>query len=505
MKLLRFITGLFVSVSVCGLMSCADGYESPNGFDVGVNDQNLETPSKLTFQVNAEGTEATITWPLVMGALGYQVTMADVTNPDSMKIVDKYDNYLVDGCSMTVAVTEDSKYSFSMQVIGDTERGNKDGEKLDTMFATMVPSIATIPNGADIYEFMQQNPIDTMNWGKEIAVELEPGANYTMSGPVDFQGFNMTVRGNKSKPAIVELTTDSAAFYTYTGFKLKYIRFDMTNSNTKGLVCMSNKNLPDSIKSDNHPEFLRSGAQIKGIYNIFDPVYISDCWVKNLHRSLVHDNNVSCAWWTLIINNCIIQVANEKGGGGTGLIAFDNTGKLIKNVSITKSTIYNIYDNSSAYFLRFSHQSNAMPEKVYGNVSSYYASWDFVLQNCTLSKMYTGQKWVNNVNGQGFTCLIDHNILYDLFQPSRRISEKGGTMTYRFNYAWRTDENADGVGAGYKDAYGTPFASAEENCLEGVNLTKELDLNDDNNGGINFKPSIYEAVANGCGDPRWLK
>ena len=78
-------------------------------------------------------------------------------------------------------------------------------------------------------------------------------------------------------------------------------------------------------------------------------------------------------------------------------------------------------------------------------------------------------------------------------------------MTYRFNYAWRTDQDADGVGADRKDTYGTPFASAEENCLEGVDLTKELDLTDDNNGGINFKPSIFEAVANGCGDPRWLK
>ena len=506
MKTLKILTGILVSASICMLAGCADGYESPNGFDVGVNGQKLITPDSLTFQVNAEGTEATISWPLVLGALGYQVTMTDVTNPDSAAIVGKYDNYLVDGCSMTVPVSEDSKYAFSMQVIGDPDRKNADGEKLDTIFATMVPSVATIPSGSDIYEFLTANPIDSSFVGKEIAVELEAGGNYTMSGPIDFQGFNMTVRGNKSKPAIVEVKADSAVFYTYSGLKLKYIRFDMTGCNGNGFVCMSNNNLPDSILSDNHPDFLRSGTQVKGIYNIFDPIYIANCWFKNLHKGLVYDNNVSCAWWTLIIDNCIIQSANEKNG--KGFIAFDSgasAGRLIKNISITNSTIYNIYDNSSAYFLRYGNPSNAMPEKVYGNVSADYASWSFVLQKCTLSKMYTGQKWVNNINGQGFTCLIDHNILYDLYQPSRRISEKGGTMTYRFNYAWRTDQDADGVGADRKDTYGTPFASAEENCLEGVDLTKELDLTDDNNGGINFKPSIFEAVANGCGDPRWLK
>ncbi|MFT3753131.1 MAG: DUF4992 family lipoprotein [Paludibacter sp.] len=54
--------GFLVIACMLLLGSCAEGYESPNGFDVGVNNQQLKTPAadSIRFAVNSEGTQATI-------------------------------------------------------------------------------------------------------------------------------------------------------------------------------------------------------------------------------------------------------------------------------------------------------------------------------------------------------------------------------------------------------------------------------------------------------------
>ncbi|MGN0221743.1 MAG: DUF4992 family lipoprotein [Prevotella sp.] len=492
-------TGL-LSLAIGGVMmldSCADGYDSPNGFDVGVSNQTLVTPGSLTFKVNTDGTEATISWPLVLGAKGYEVTMKNIDDPEAPTVVDGYDRKLVDGCSMTASIAEDSRYSFEFRVIGDNERDNRDGEKIDTVFSTLVPSVATIPAGSDIYQYLLDNPIDSV--GGEVAIDLEPGGHYTMTGDVDFCHFNMTLRGNKVHPAFIDMQ-GGAKFLTHSGLKMKFLRIDMTNSTADGLLKMSENNLPDSIKSDNL-EYMRNGSLIKNIYIIQDPVYLSDVWVKNLPNALVHDGSTyECAWWNLTINDCIIQMKNE---GSTSFISFESKGRLIKNIYIKNSTIYNVVDNSKAYFLRFNNQSNSNPQKVFGNTTSEMGSWYFTMSNVTLSKAMSGQKWANNVNGTGFYCRFDHSIFYDLFQPFRRIAEKGGNFTMKFNFFYNPKDEGD-TDYTRKDTSGAPFASLYNPLFPAESLTRELDLEAEN-GGVDFTPGEKEIVYNNGGDTRWLR
>ena len=484
---------LVATIAMCG--SCADGYESPDGFDTGVKNQTLITPDSLTFKVSTDGTQATISWPLIMGSKGFLVTMMNIDDAENPVVVDDYDGKLVDGCSMTATIAEDSKYSFSFQAIGDTKRGNRDGEQFDTIFSTLVPSICTIPNGSDIYTYLQENPLDSV--GGEVAIDLEPGGEYTMSGPVDFQYFNMTFRGNKVKPAIVKMT-GNAAFYTYSGLKFKFLRFDMTECTATGFLCMSNTNLPDSILSQNLG-YMRNGSPIKGIYNILDPIYFSDVWFKNLSGSFIYDNEVSCAWWNLTVTDCIIQMNNTK----RTFISFEKKGVGIKYLTIKNSTIYNICDNSTSYFLRFSNQSSANPQKIWGTTNSELASWNFVLSRVTLSRCFTGQKWANNINGTGFGCRFDHTIFYHLYQPFRRILEKGfaaGTSSMKFNFFYNPDSPTD---SDYKrDVNGAPCASLYDPMFEG-DVNQELDFSKPN-GGVNFTPLETVIVENNGGDPRWL-
>lgn len=493
-KLSCFVCAIAAMLTIS---SCAEGYESPDGFDAGVNNQTLATPDSLSFAVSTDGTSATISWPLVVGAEGYLVTMKNIDDPDNPVIVDDYDSKLIDGCQMTASVAEDSKYSFSFQVIGDVDRKNKDGERLDTIFSTLVPSVATIPDGSDIYQYLQDNPIDSV--GGEVAIDLEPGGHYTMTGPVDFQYFNMTFRGNKAKPAYVTMS-GNAAFYTYSGLKFKFLRFDMTDCTANGLICMSNTNLPEAIRSQNLG-YMRNGSLINNIYNILDPIYLSDVWVKNLPKALVHDNSVYCAWWNLTVTNCIIQMNNATS---TSFISFEKNGAGIKYLTINNSTIYNIVPNSSAYFLRFYNQSNSNPQKVWGTTDTEMSSWYFTLSHVTLSRCMTGQKWANNINGTGFGCKFDHTIFYDLYQPFRRILEKGfsaGTSSMKFNFFYNPKDAND---TDYTRAVnGAPCASLYDPQFKG-DVNQELDL-EQSDGGVNFTPGETVIIENEGGDPRWLK
>lgn len=91
MLLTAFALALF-----CG---CADGYESPAGFDLGVRNTQMKTPEQqdITFTVSTDGSTATLSWPLVAGAGGHEVTFTNVDNPENPVIIDGYDKKIVDG------------------------------------------------------------------------------------------------------------------------------------------------------------------------------------------------------------------------------------------------------------------------------------------------------------------------------------------------------------------------------------------------------------------------
>lgn len=485
------------------LASCAEGYDSPNGFDVGVNNQTLVTPDSLTFKVSTDGKTATVSWPLVLGAEAYEVTMLDVTNPDSAIVVDDYLEKAVDGCSMTATVSEDSKYTFAFKVIGDAKRGNKDGLQKDTVFSTLVPSILTIPDGSDIYQVWDslKTQLTADSTASEVAIDLEPGGHYELSGPVDFSFLDMTFRGNKKNPAFIHMT-DSGAFYTYTGLKMKYLRIDMSDCNALGIVRMSEKNLPAYILSDNLG-FIRNGSVLKNVYHILKPIYFQDVWAKNMPNGLVNTNwslSNQNALWNLTITNCIFQMNNA---GTKGFICLEDKGKIIKNLIIKNSTIYNIVDNSKAYFWRYWNSSESNPQKVYGNTNSDLNSTTVSFSHVTLSKAFTGQKWCNNVNHTNMTLSYDHCIFYDLYQVFRRTLGENGTpsSSMKFNFWCNPDDDTD---TDYQrtDSSGAPSATKIDPEFAG-DILQPLDL-EKPNGGVDFTPTNAVVHDNFGGDARWL-
>ena len=73
------------------LASCAkDGYDDES-FDSGVNNTQVSSIAvdDITITPSADGKTQTISWPVVMGAGGYRVSLIDVSNPELMSAIPK--------------------------------------------------------------------------------------------------------------------------------------------------------------------------------------------------------------------------------------------------------------------------------------------------------------------------------------------------------------------------------------------------------------------------------
>ena len=499
----KLTNNICTTLGVLGVLllgSCAEGYESPDGFDLGVKNSKMETPiqDSISFKVSTDGKTATISWPTVAGADGHEVTFMNVDDPDNPVIIDGYDKKIVDGSKFTIPVTEDSKYKMLMRTLGNKELGNIDADTARTFnFSTLVPSVMTIPSGEEISSYIAAHPLDSVS--EEVAIDLEPNGVYTMSGTLDFGYHKLTFRGDKVHRPVVNMT-DDGHFETYTTLKVKYINFDMSESTAGGFIAMS-KTAPDNIKVENLWPYNISDKNpklSKGHYMVEDPIYIANCWFKNLPHAILYDNGLNCAFWYFTVSNCIVQMRNETKSN-IGFINLYTAGKAIKNIVIEKSTIYNTVDNASACFIRYQNQSNAQPSKTFGSYSAEYQSQSWTFSRTTFSKTYTGWRFVNNTSGNDFTLNVDHCIFNDVAQLYRMDM---GSKTYRFNFLWSPREDDINRNNNMKDSGKAPFASVYDPQFKG-DVTQELDFSLPN-GGVDFTPQEYEIVVNRGGDPRWL-
>ncbi len=492
--MLRKAQCLLLAVGLFLLGGCAIGYESPNGFDVGVRNTQMVTPDSFAYSIDKTGTVATVSWPLVLGAKCFEVSFWNVDDPENPVVIGDYDKKMVDGTSMKVSVAEDCNYKMEIRAIGNSELGNTDDpEPVVHSLTTMVPSVATIPSGSDIYEYLQANPLPEAT-SKEVAIDLEADGTYTCSGPVDFGGQKMTFRGNKLKWPTVKMTKNGA-FYTYSGLKFKFLKFDCAECEAGSLIFMSNAGLPDDIKSQNLGKYYRDGSVIKDIYMVEDPIYIADCWIKDLPKSMIHDNGVQVAFWNFTISNCIIQQKSN----GDPFINLQKKGRSIKEIEFKNSTIFNITDKGS-YWLRYNNASNATPSKTFGNMTSEYSNASVTVTNCTFSRTFVTGKMANNNRNSSTSTTVSFCVFYDIASVREWLAY-GTTKKYSFNF-WYAVTNPDTSDPTQKDTSGAPFASTYDPKFLG-DVKQSLDLTQPN-GGVNFAPGETQIKVNYAGDPRWL-
>jgi hypothetical protein len=476
--------------------SCNPSADYDEQFSGGVTNAQLESPQidETCFSTitNSDGSESVkLTWPVVFGAGGYNCNINIVNDPDNP--VGVVTDSIVDGCSIVFDKLEDTKYEIKLLSLGNSELNNKEAKTATSYaYSTLIPA-TTIPVGQDIAEFINNN---LKNDGSEQAFELVGGASYTMNGSVDFDLNKMTVRGDMSNHPTVTMGAD-AYFMTQAGLKVQWINFDCTSMTSTGLITLSGN--PSETISTETLGYKKDGANQNG-YVINDPVIIQECHIKNLQNSLLYGNKKNWSLRDFRIKNCIAQLNNAGSNPFIHLQGASNG--LIKNMTIENSTFYNLVKNSSAYFIRYSNQSNAQPKKIFGDSDN---STTHVISHCTFAKTFSNKDFANNMpNTNTVKTTVEYCIFYDVFRLYQYIQTQSYMLTPGntiFGVDGGTPNSTDT--GGRKDKLGNPYATLEDPDFVGPFL-QEFDLTQDK-GGVNFKPQGEVAVSNKSGDPRWYE
>lgn len=465
-KIRPIVSILCITIALL-ITSCVDGFKEGELFSSGVTGVTLESPkaNNIVFAPSADGTEVTISWPVVYGSGGYQFSLYNVDDPTKPVSVG-LENETVDGCSVKRELLEDTKYKVVIKTLGNEKSSNKEAATAsESLYSTLL--VATvIPSGTDLTQYFATNPIPSST--TELAYELESGGTYTMSGDVKTGLTNVTLRGNKIHHPTV--TMSAGAFISDgAGLKLKFIDFNCAAFTGKAFIAFNAIQNPAVIANS--------------WVTVTAPIAVQSCKITGLAKELLDDNNKKYAVQTLLIKNSII------GQNSTNQYFIYMQGGIIKDLNISNSTIYNTQVSTSNFI-----QYNAS-NRVTSNAAWNWASASVAVTNSTfwqvakLGQManYSGIAQKNN------DLIIQKNIFVDCGNQAviRRFAGGNTNMTRKLD----------------KNSY----------WFAGVFVTAEISANYDNSGShISTDPALKdpanadftvggaEQISARTGDPRWL-
>jgi len=354
--------GLLLAASLFLFGSCTVGLHEEGEFNPGVSNTILSAP-EVTARANADGSQTELSWPVVMGAGGYELTLYDINDPDNPRVVvvekamesseedipDKvetiiYENYFVDGSIVLVPRYEDTNYKLLIKSLGNPKYNNKDSETKEVLFTSIVPKLndTPIPAGTDLTQWFAENQTLINAQTEEFALELTGGETYKMSGPVNLGNHLFTLRSSdKTNLPTIEMEA-TASFVTETGLKIKYVNLDCTNMTDKNSSIIAYAKEPTIAKTQNH--YLIP----KGF-----PVVLQNCYVKNLKTHLFYDNDAAWAVYTQMIKNCVIELDQKTMDSNDASVAHNNKGFCF-DFEVLNSTIYSTTSSSKTFLVSYS-------------------------------------------------------------------------------------------------------------------------------------------------------
>ncbi|MBQ6204994.1 MAG: DUF4957 domain-containing protein [Prevotella sp.] len=481
-SLLAFATGGLL------LASCADdGYDDKERFESSVRNTQLASPKDATISASADGKSQTITWPVVHGAGGYQVTLYDASDMGKA-IVDS----LVEGCSVTFKREEDVNYVLRILAKGNTALGNTDAsEATQINFSTFTPTFKTIPAGSDLNEWFAANPI-AEDVTEMVNYDLEGGGQYTVSAVLDFDGHPVTLRSNsKSNPAKITYTTAESGITTTAAMSIKYLDFDCSGmEGTKGVFAFSKTTTVPAANTIDPAVYKWTGAYIS------NPISIVNCNFDNVNGYFFWDNAAKTWAETLLVDNCVVHLTPQTALGGG--VFWTNKAGQFNNLYVTNSTFYESPDNPGDYKYFYQAGMAKAPDLYVDNSSQQQTATNSVnYQNCTFYHVAWNNGQWGNYNGMQSKSysywIMTDCIFYDCSTsgsvPRRFLHGRSGQLHAVFNN--NTYMSADGTfqDPGSYDVSGTII---EEDPMFA------------NPSAGDFHISGATQVARKTGDPRWL-
>jgi len=478
----KICTVAFVGASVLFLTSCAkDGFDDES-FDGGVSNAQVAAISAddITITPSADGKSQTISWPVVMGAGGYRVSLIDAGNPDEPIINDS----IVDGCSVTGKREEDVNYKLTILTLGNAKKGNKDAAEVTSKeFSTFTKTYKTIPNGSDLNEWFAANPIPDDSIGRNLNYDLEAGGSYTISAALDFDAHWVTLRSNsKSNPATITYTDAASSINFAAPFNVKYLHFDCAGMAANiGVFGFSKE--PTAARDD-ATGFIIFGGNTTIVNSTFENVNGYFFWDNRKDQKI--------AATQFLIDNCLVELtppAFVKAG-----VIWTNKGGHINDLTITNSTFYNLTEAGDIYYFYQAGSYRAKDVGMASNSVNYKNSTFY-----RIGYLNNEGEWgnYNGMSGKAESYWTMTNCIFyscsakggvpRRFLHGKTYSASSGNVTFGNNTYMQADGSFDNVGS--YDTSGTQIEEDPQfaNPAEG-----------------DFHISGPTQVARKTGDPRWL-
>jgi hypothetical protein len=467
---------LFAIAVVLLLASCIDGYKDDWTFSSGVSNTTLLSPdsTKVVFSKDVKG-NLVVTWPVVYGAGGYQFSLYVVDDPNNPVAVGT-ENQVIDGCSATRPLFEDTRYKVVIKTLGNTKYNNKEALKASNVkYSTLLPAYAVIPDGTDLYQYFTNTAIPDST--HELAYELVANGKYTLSGPIDFQKHWLTIRGDKVHHPTITCGIAGRLRPT-AGFTLKYMNFDcnaIPGDVTDGALILFSATPDPAILSTANNSY----------YIIPKDIFLYSCNFTGINRRLIYDANVKYCLTSLSINNCIVQL-NALNDASGGIIYLQ--GGFANTFTIKSSTVYS-NAASAGFFLRYNNSGRPDRGGFVGGSINFF-------NNTFYNVVYTGQ--MGNYSGMSSSLVrlnLTQNIFYNCGSNAviRRLCVSSTSMVKSlYNNCYWYDgayPEINEVTPTYGDKSGTAY---------GV----DPGFADPANG--NFTTTAPVIVSKQSGDPRWL-
>lgn len=470
--------GIALLALICLSTACKHGFDDDETFASSVRGATLESPVKdeIVITKTADESQLIVEWPVVEGAGGYEFSLYIVDDPANPVVVGE-ENELIDGCSKVCPLQSDTKYLISVRTLGNTKYDNKEASTATQVeYSTLVETYAAIPAGSDLYTYFQTNPVPTEAMDKELAYVLEAGADYTMSGPIDFGKQLVTFRGDKVNPAKVAMTGDASIIITAGGLKVKFIEFDCSGMD-------ASQKESSFIKFNSTPD--ESILTEKGYYTIYDPIVIQQCTIKGLPGHMFYDNKKKYVGATGLIDNCIVQTATQADDTKNNGFIYFNQG-WFNDFTVQNSTFYNTSGTDAKYFVRWGSSARCDRAGFTRNSLNFY--------NSTFYNMCKSGQW-GNYNGYAGRNTSDWNMKDNIF-----VDCGNGQITRRYLGGRQNQATANFANNTYWFNGASENPSGYDNT--GTHIQEDPLLADPANG--DFTVGGATQLTKRTGDPRWL-
>ena len=514
---MRLMGGIVAFSMLLG--GCAQGFDSDERFTNGVSNAQLEAPvltaESFALVLAADGSEAIqVTWPVVMGAGGYRVSVDKVAvmengalvsiDPIAVPLQGDQTTVEIDACSVTFPCEYGYQYAVTVQAMANKKLGNKEsalGEPARYLYYT-VPT--PIPAGVDLAEAIV---IDEENPTSRAIYVLEPGGHYTLSKSLDFQRHNVQIYPAEYDAANdvynissvrARITYDvDGVIKTSAGLQIKNIDFDCELAKSYGVIMGSDEidaSLAEPVKNQ--------------CYVIKDPIIMENCRFRQVNYGLFYSGACSLSPYDIRLLNSMVQLNCDgtKFGDSAVFGTYSKTGYYvggtqawrngIRNLTVKNSTLWNIKKNGKNRMVRFSNN----------NFGNYFDTKDgsATFENCTMIQIMTEKEFGNNTpNDKQYVITFNGNVVYDCFRLQKFIQ---GNNTKNIDVATNaltgvntTVDSTDKTRCGTEETF--TFDAAMISKGDGL-VDAVLDL-DKEDGGVNFK-AIGGTIAPTVGDPRWL-